>query len=52
MWQAAAQPSTRLVFGGALPCDRARPDAPRYRTLNDHFPRKRALGEETGNLFP
>ena len=52
MVQAGAQPITSLSFGCELMRNWARPDADKYRVvINDYFRRKRAIGQQSGDLF-
>ncbi|TQL68390.1 nicotinamidase-related amidase [Nocardioides albertanoniae] len=52
MTQAGAQPITSLALGCELMRNWARDDADLYRVIiNDYFARKRAIGQDSGNLF-
>ena len=52
MTQAGARPITSLAFGCELMRNWARKDADLYRMIiNDHFRRKRAIGDSSGDLF-
>lgn len=52
MVQAGAQPITSLALGCELMRNWAREDADLYRVIiNDYFSRKRAIGEQSGDLF-
>ncbi|WP_313812488.1 isochorismatase family protein [Glutamicibacter sp.] len=52
MVQAGAQPITSLALGCEFMRNWARDDADLYRVIiNDYFRRKRAIGQDSGNLF-